>query len=208
MDKYNEWTKISEISKGKWKVSCSCGKVEIRYKSVIINGYSKSCLKCSYELRKSAISASMTVHGKSNCPTQTSYMEMKRRCYSKHRAEYKNYGARGIKVCDRWLNGEDGLTGYNCFLIDMGERIKEQTLERIDVNGDYEPKNCKWDSMKAQSNNKRNTPKFKFNNEVMPLSYIADKVGVNRGTLYNRIFIYGLSFDQAISKPLRKTKPT
>lgn len=203
MEKYNEWTKIEEISKGKWKVSCSCGKIEIRYKSVIVNGYAKSCLKCSYEKRKLAISKSMTSHGKSNCPTQQSYSDMKRRCYSKHRNEYKHYGGRGIRVCERWLNGDGIRTGYHCFLEDMGERPKGFSLDRIDVNGDYEPNNCRWATPKEQGNNKRITPKFLYKGEMTAITYIAEDINMNRNTLYSRVVQHGKDFKESISTPVK-----
>ena len=204
MEKYNSWTKVREISSGKWEVKCKCGKIEIRYRSVVVNGYAKSCLECSYADRKAAISKSMTLHGKSNCPTQQSYSDMKRRCYSTHRAEYKNYGDRGIKVCDRWLNGDGIKTGYHCFLDDMGERSKGFSLERIDVNGDYEPNNCIWATAKEQGNNKRNTPKFMYKGELTPITYIAEDIGLPRNALYGRLVQRGMDFERSISTPIKK----
>lgn len=84
-----------------------------------------------------------------------SWDAMKQRCLCTTRPNYKNYGGRGIKVCDRWL----GAHGFANFLEDMGERPKGTTLDRINVNGDYCPENCRWASKRAQACNKRNNKK-------------------------------------------------
>lgn len=204
MDNYNKWAKVGEISFGKWIVQCECGKKEVRHRSVIVNGYAKSCLECSYKLRRDSISKSRTSHGKSNCPTQQSYSDMKRRCYSNHRPEYKNYGGRGISVCDRWLNGDGKKTGYHCFLDDMGEREKGFSLERVDVEKNYEPDNCVWATSKEQGNNKRRTPKFMYKGELTAITYIAEDIGMHRNTLYSRIVQHGKDFDDSISNPVKR----
>jgi hypothetical protein len=75
---------------------------------------------------------------------------MKTRCYNPNTEYYKHYGGRGIKVCDRWLNS------YENFLKDMGPKPSLiYSLDRIDVNGNYEPSNCKWSTPKEQVNNRR-----------------------------------------------------
>lgn len=84
-------------------------------------------------------------------PTYVSWSSMLQRCYSKRNISYPNYGGRGIKVCARWLKFEN-------FLIDMGERPIEKTLDRRDPNGDYEPDNCRWATRAEQQSNKRVLP--------------------------------------------------
>jgi hypothetical protein len=80
---------------------------------------------------------------------------MKERCMNPNNKFYKNYGARGIKVCERWLES------FAHFLEDMGERPNGHTIDRINNDGNYEPSNCKWATRKEQNNNRRNTKSVK-----------------------------------------------
>jgi len=75
------------------------------------------------------------------------------RCHNPNNSAYARYGARGIYVCDRWRFGEDGKSGFECFLEDMGERPDGHTLDRIDPYGSYTPENCRWATHKVQRSN-------------------------------------------------------
>jgi hypothetical protein len=86
-----------------------------------------------------------------------SWVQMKQRCYNPNSYSYKNYGGRGIKVCDRWFNS------FSSFIEDMGSRPKGLSLERKDNDGNYEPNNCKWATKNEQLKNRRTYVRTRFN---------------------------------------------
>lgn len=130
------------------------------------------------------------------------YTSMKTRCYNKNCPPYHNYGGRGIKVCDRWL----GPNGFLNFINDMGKRPSENfSLDRINNNGDYEPNNCRWTDNKTQGNNRRTNKLLTYNNETHTEAEWAKKIGVNRGTLHERLR-RGVPLDRALTMKKQEKK--
>ncbi len=108
---------------------------------------------------------------------------MKTRCSNPNHKDYKNYGARGIKVCDEWLNDTDLFIKW---ALNNGYQ-DNLTIERIDNNGDYNPDNCKWATVKEQQSNTRNNRMLTINGESNTLQQWADKTSLNKTTIHERI---------------------
>lgn len=123
-----------------WLCKCKCGNEILAYTSQLNSGNVTSC-----GCKRKDISAK---HYHSDSPTYKSWEMMIQRCTNPNHDEYKNYGARNITVCDRWKSFEN-------FLNDMGNKPVDKSLDRIDNNGNYEPLNCKWSSVKEQAYNTR-----------------------------------------------------
>jgi hypothetical protein len=91
-------------------------------------------------------------------PEYESYYSMLQRCYSKFQRTYpknEKYQLEGVKVCTRWVLGDGTYNGFQCFLLDLGHRAANRTLDRIDPEGHYEPGNCRWSTTRQQSRNRR-----------------------------------------------------
>lgn len=143
------------------------------------------------------------VHGhggrKNKSSTYQSYKSMLTRCYSVNHISYKYYGAKGIRVCSRWLPENNGFAN---FLEDMGERPKGKTLDRKRVNGNYTPGNCRWSDRKTQDNNKSSTVRITYKGQTRSLKEWADVLGLKYMTLYYRIQKYGWPVARAFTTPL------
>lgn len=128
---------------------CVCGNT-IRVKGYNIrSGNTRSCGCLRREVSRSTVTSRCKTHGKSRTPEYRSWSNMLRRCYDSRCDQYSNYGGRGISVCERWRHN------FQNFLNDLGERPANTSLDRIDVNGQYELSNCRWASINTQAINKR-----------------------------------------------------
>lgn len=139
-------------NKVKWECKCQCGNVVIATSSNLTGGLTKSC-GC---YRKERSSKMKSIHGESHTRLYRVWQGMKERCYSEKHISFSLYGARGVTVCDEWINSYESFKSWaesNGY--DWNAKRGECTLDRIDVNKGYSPDNCRWVDMKVQSNNRR-----------------------------------------------------
>lgn len=110
------------------------------------------------------------------------WRDMRNRCYNENTDRYDIYGGRGITVCDRWR------TSFDAFLEDMGPRPSEEhSIDRIDVNGNYEPANCRWATRKEQGRNRRDNRLLTWSNETKTLSAWSEETGIEPDTITERL---------------------
>ena len=116
-------------------------------------------------------------------PWYGNYRSMMDRCYREKNCNYNRYGARGIRVCEEWHNIENFEKW-----VEENPYFEGATLDRIDVDGDYKPSNCRWATMKEQCNNRSNTLYITYNGETHTISEWSEITGINRSTLNNRYY--------------------
>jgi hypothetical protein len=167
-----------------WRCKCDCGKESIVRYPLLVSGNTRSCGCLERENKERMVKLAQRVNRKSvskdftgtleNHPLYKTWKSMLMRCNNPNVRGYKHYGGRGIKVCDRW----SGDLGFENFINDMGERpTLDHTLDRIDVNGNYEPSNCRWATTEQQMNNRTDNSRILLNGESITCSQLCKRYG-------------------------------
>lgn len=147
--RFNFLQVISKENKSNWRCKCDCGEMTVVRGDYLKNGRVKSC-GC---YQKQRVKETQTTHNMSKTRLYGIYYNMKSRCYNKNEKRYKDYGLRGISICDEWLNNVSNFINWS---LDNGYE-EHLTLDRIDNDGNYEPSNCRWADKETQYNNRRNS---------------------------------------------------
>lgn len=163
-----------------WFCRCVCGK------ELVVQGRllkSEPTVNCGCQTERLKIAA-RTKHGNAQVgKLSTEYrrwVSMKQRCLNPNFDQYVDYGGRGIKVCDRWVES------FENFLADMGECPKGFTLDRLEVDGDYSPDNCQWSAFADQQRNKRNTVWVEWQGKKVQLRSLSEEFGLPRSRVYQQ----------------------
>lgn len=184
-----------------WRCLCECGNEVVVVGQSLRRGLTVSCgCRKQDEDYKLLQKEKQTIHGERGTRLYDCWRGMKKRCLNPNDDHYPGYGGRGITICEEW---RDNYVAFSTWAKENGYS-DDLTLDRIDVNGNYEPSNCRWATAEEQQRNKRNNRLITFNGETLTLVEWSERTGINRCTITNRIDKYGWSVEDALTIPPRK----
>ena len=184
-------TVIHNHGGGRVTIKCDCGVVKIMKTCNFYRQVSCGCYRKTDECK------SYQTHGMSDEPEYKAWTEMKARCMNKNKQFYHDYGGRGIKVCSSWIES------FENFYKDMGKKpSKNHSLDRIDVNGDYCPENCRWATKKQQAQNRRISISLPHDGKKYTAEDLSIITGAPIRTIYWRI-TFGWSAEKIINTPIK-----
>lgn len=201
---FGRWTVIARNFDSKrrypvWRCKCSCGKEKHEIPtSTLKEGASQSCGCLRKEIFSYKGDPNLLRSGSN--PLWVAYTSMKTRCYNSKHPTFRNYGARGIEVCDRWL------ASFDNFVADVGARPPGTSLDRIDYNGDYSPENCRWAGKLTQAANRRNSIIATWKGREMCLTEVARMEGINYQVLYLHYRPKERNIEAAVEHSRKKSK--
>ena len=185
-----------------WTCKCECGTIRDFSGKLLRLGKTKSC-GC---LAKEICCHNSKKHGECQTRLYRVWASVKRRCDNPKTNSFSNYGGRGIKVCDEWLNN---FTNFRDWAIKNGynkdAKYGQCTLDRINPNGDYEPSNCRWINFKEQCRNKRNNRKLEYNGKLYCCSELAEMANLRNDTFFVRLK-YGWDINKIMTTPVKENK--
>ena len=179
------------IRKPAWLCRCDCGVEKIVRAS---NLQSRRVVSCG--CHRNEISRRPRKHGLYNTRVYRIWQSMKNRCFLQNHPTYKDYGARGITVCERWLKFEN-------FFADMGHPPEDHSIERLDNDGNYEPGNCVWATRAIQARNRRSNHIIEVNGLSLTIVDWAARIGASPSAIHDRIR-RGWDMKRVVTEPVRR----
>ena len=206
--KFNRWTVIKEVEsiprkdrkgiKKAWLCRCDCGTEKVVIQDLLVSGHSKSCGCYNKDLLRERFSKPDSIRKKYRRLYQI-WLAMKTRCNNPNDPHHKQYYDRGISICDEWKTFEPFFewamnNGYS----------DDLTIDRIDVNGNYEPDNCRWADSYTQQWNKQNTRYYDIYGVRFRLDDIERLFNIKQGTFTARVTRYGYTPEEAVTIPVTR----
>lgn len=176
-----------------WLCKCDCGNKCVVLGNSLTSGNTKSCGCSRYGNNKKY--GSTKAHGQR---LYNIWCGIKDRCYNKNSNAYVYYGYKGVIMCEEWLND---FCAFRDWALQNGYK-DSLTIDRIDVNGNYEPLNCRWATMKEQANNRTNSHYLTFEGKTMTISEWAKELNIKQSIVRQRIW-KGWTTDRALTQPVR-----
>lgn len=197
--RFGRWTVVSrahDYIRGvpQWLCRCACGGTGVVRSNILRSGQSQSCGCYMRERSRQTLIERTQTHGMTKTPTHRIWCLMRQRCNDVNFPGYAKYGAKGIRVCERWNSFEN-------FLADMGEKPSPRhSIDRMNPRGNYEPGNCTWATAKQQQNNRTNNRRITFRGETLTLMQWAERLGIRRERIAARIDRLGWSVERALTE--------
>lgn len=163
----------------KWLCKCDCGNEVIVRSGALGSGNTKSC-GC---YQKQRAREAQTVHGETDTHLYWLWKNVKTRCYNRNSEKYYAYGARGIQMCSEWRDSYGVFRDW-AYANGYAEGL---TIDRIDVNGNYEPSNCRWATQKVQQNNRTNNRYITHAGRTRTLTQWSEETGISISTIKGRL---------------------
>lgn len=177
-----------------WLCKCDCGNTCEVSSANLRRTNSCGCLAKEHLIK---MSKGNITHGMTGTHLYRCYRQMLDRCYRSNNDHYHMYGGRGITVCEEWRSGFEAFRDW-AFKNGYQEKL---SLDRIDVNGNYAPDNCRWISLEDQCHNKRQSRMYEFNGKVQDIAQWANEYGLKYATLAGRLD-RGWDIETALTKPI------
>lgn len=188
-----------------WDCRCDCGNIVYgRKPHMVRSGEVRSCGCLKKEQDRHNLGESRITHGQSGTRLYGIWEKMRNRCNVENNPAYHNYGGRGIKVCEEWDND---FSKFYEWAMSSGY-TDELSIERVDVNGGYNPSNCCWIPKPDQNKNKRNCRYVVVDGEKLTLKAACQKLGLPYQAVHLRVTRYGMPIEEAISKPFQDRENT